>query len=193
MRYRSYYYDIDSGLYYLQSRYYDPELGRFLNADSYASTGQGLLGCNMFAYCRNNPISRKDASGTEDVSVEDFNQDNNPLNDLGNPTGSGTGGIGGGGNGGTRIYRYGYDSAEKLVPTQTDVKSSTGLSFSTRPRPGSAVTTIEEVNSTGKLYAVQDSPSHVSVYPVGGTVGQWYDAGVHSIWTQALESVVRKN
>ena len=45
----------------------------------------------MFAYCRNNPVVRKDASGTEDVSVEDFNEDNNPLNDVGNPTGSGGG------------------------------------------------------------------------------------------------------
>ena len=45
----------------------------------------------MFAYCRNNPVSRKDTSGTEDVCATDFNEDNNPLNDIGNPTGSGTG------------------------------------------------------------------------------------------------------
>ena len=45
----------------------------------------------MFAYCGNNPVSRKDASGTEDVSCEDFNEDSNPLNDLGNPTGRGGG------------------------------------------------------------------------------------------------------
>ena len=63
LRYRSYYYDTESSLYYLQSRYYDPELGRFLNADSYASTGQGVLGNNMFAYCNNNPICRSDPSG----------------------------------------------------------------------------------------------------------------------------------
>ena len=51
----------------MQSRYYDPELGRFINADSYASTGQGILGNNMFAYCRNNPVCRIDISGTEDT------------------------------------------------------------------------------------------------------------------------------
>ena len=45
----------------------------------------------MFAYCRNNPVTRSDASGTEDVCVENFNEDNNPLNDLGNPTGGGSG------------------------------------------------------------------------------------------------------
>ena len=50
-------------MYYLQSRYYDPEIGRFINADVFPSTGQGLLGNNMFAYCGNNPVARADASG----------------------------------------------------------------------------------------------------------------------------------
>ena len=56
IRYRGYYYDTETGLYYLQSRYYDPEIGRFISPDSYASTGQGILGTNMFAYCGNNPV-----------------------------------------------------------------------------------------------------------------------------------------
>ena len=64
LRYRSYVNDNESGLYYLQSRYYDPKIGRFMNADSYTSTGQGPLGYNMFAYCLNNPISFADAGGT---------------------------------------------------------------------------------------------------------------------------------
>ena len=55
-RYRGYYYDTDTGWYYLNSRYNDPETGRFINADGYASTGQGMIGCNMFAYCNNNPV-----------------------------------------------------------------------------------------------------------------------------------------
>ena len=62
-RYRGYVYDNETGVYYLQSRYYDPEMGRFINADVFASTGQGLLGNNMFAYCGNNPIVRIDTSG----------------------------------------------------------------------------------------------------------------------------------
>ena len=52
-------------MYYLQSRYYDPEVGRFLNADAFASTGQGLLGNNMFAYCGNNPANYADPLGYE--------------------------------------------------------------------------------------------------------------------------------
>ena len=55
-RYRTYYYDTETGYYYLQSRYYNPEIGRFLNADGYISTGQGILSYNMFAYCENNPV-----------------------------------------------------------------------------------------------------------------------------------------
>ena len=62
-RYRSYVYDNETGLYYLQSRYYDPQLGRFINADAFASTGQGLLGNNMFAYCQNNPVVYADYEG----------------------------------------------------------------------------------------------------------------------------------
>lgn len=63
MRYRGYYYDTETGFYYLQSRYYDPEICRFINADSYASTGQGYMGYNMFAYCQNNPIAFADYNG----------------------------------------------------------------------------------------------------------------------------------
>lgn len=58
-----YIYDNETELYYLQSRYYDPELGRFISADRLLSTGLGLLGYNMFAYCTNNPVLFKDDSG----------------------------------------------------------------------------------------------------------------------------------
>ena len=64
LRYRGYYYDTETGFYYLQSRYYDPEICRFINADSYASTEQGFIGYNMFAYCDNNPVIRFDNGGT---------------------------------------------------------------------------------------------------------------------------------
>ena len=63
LRYRGYYYDTETGFYYLQSRYYDPEICRFINADSYASTGDGFTGLNMFAYCNNNPANRIDPDG----------------------------------------------------------------------------------------------------------------------------------
>ena len=75
LRYRGYYYDSETGFYYLQSRYYDPENHRFINADSYASTGQGFLGVNMFAYANNNPIIFGDAAGTVvDVVIAQYTE-----------------------------------------------------------------------------------------------------------------------
>ena len=63
LRYRGYVYDQETGFYYLNSRYYDPAVGRFISADNYPTTGQGLNGNNMFAYCGNNPVSRQDDGG----------------------------------------------------------------------------------------------------------------------------------
>lgn len=63
LRYRGYYYDSDTEFYYLQSRYYDAAICRFINADSYSSTGQGIIGYNMFAYCNNSPVIQADHTG----------------------------------------------------------------------------------------------------------------------------------
>ena len=61
--YRGYFYDYEMGLYYLQSRYYDPETGRFISADDCFSATDELLGCNLYSYCNNNPVMRIDAKG----------------------------------------------------------------------------------------------------------------------------------
>ena len=58
-------------------------MGRFINADAFAATGQGLLGNNMFAYCRNTPVYRMDAAGTWDICTKDSIDDNNPLDGMG--------------------------------------------------------------------------------------------------------------
>ena len=64
IRYRGYYQDTETGFYYLMSRYYDPVTHRFLNADGYFQTGQGVLDTNMSAYCANNPVNYFDPTGT---------------------------------------------------------------------------------------------------------------------------------
>ena len=64
LRYCSYVYDEETKLYYLQSRYYNPEICRFISADAFVSTVQGILGYNMFAYCGNNPVMRVDRTGS---------------------------------------------------------------------------------------------------------------------------------
>ena len=62
-RYRGYYYDTETGLYYLQSRYYDPQTGRFINADGLLGANGDLISYNLFTYCSNNPVMGYDPSG----------------------------------------------------------------------------------------------------------------------------------
>ena len=63
--YRGYRYDAETGLYYLNSRYYDPETGRFVNADDVSNIGADgeILSYNLFCYCLNNPANRIDNDG----------------------------------------------------------------------------------------------------------------------------------
>ena len=63
LRYRGYFQDPVTGYYYLQTRFYDASVGRFISPDKYVSTGQGLHGYNMFAYCNNNPVMLYDQYG----------------------------------------------------------------------------------------------------------------------------------
>ena len=108
LRYRGYVFDSETNLYYLQSRYYDPEMGRFISADAFTSTGQGLLGNNMFAYCRNNPVRRVDISGTADQDC----YDTDPLDEEDIlKTGQG-----GGGGDSTYSQAYGPSTAANTAP-----------------------------------------------------------------------------
>ena len=66
LRYRSYVYDDETGMYYLGSRYYNPTMCRFINADSVSVVHEAsgkLTDKNLFAYCDNNPVMRKDGGG----------------------------------------------------------------------------------------------------------------------------------
>ena len=238
-RYRGYYYDSELGFYYLNSRYYDPETGRFINTDGYVSTGSGLIGHNMFTYCGNNPVNRVDPMGqfwkelwaaftqtiqqasgyfavaagvsqvdtlapgpadaaagillfggvlvcagiaiyttvTAPATSTSISKTEEKSEAIPAPPPSST-----------VIYRYGGANPGNLTPKAKDKFS--GLSFSTIPMPGAAMTTIEALNATGVVRAVQDSPTHVSVRPVGATMEDWINAGSDSIWTQAVKSVV---
>ena len=74
-RYRGYYYDTETGFYYLQSRYYDPVVGRFISPDdeSYLGANGDLISYNLYAYCSNNPVMGYDPSGHWDwESIKTF-------------------------------------------------------------------------------------------------------------------------
>ena len=62
LRYRGYVYDTETGLYYLQSRYYNPTWGRFINADKQLAT-DSIIGLNLFVYCNDNPVNMYDPNG----------------------------------------------------------------------------------------------------------------------------------
>ena len=68
-RYRSYYYDKETDLYYLNSRYYNPKWGRFLNADRVIGTNENILSYNVYSYCNNNPIVYFDVEGQTAASA----------------------------------------------------------------------------------------------------------------------------
>ena len=64
IRYRGYYYDSETGFYYVSSRYYDPEVGRFISADEEISgVGGDIRGYNLYSYCFNNPVNMSDLDG----------------------------------------------------------------------------------------------------------------------------------
>ena len=236
---------VETGLYLTGTRYYDPVIGRFINADAYVSTGQGVLGNNMFAYCGNNPVNRVDLTGQFWSTIWEFAKaavteigkaiglmspayagcgsaaladGPLPFGDIVAVTGVTLLTVGAIGYGiyqasqapatsipktdeksdaipatppsQTVIYRYGGTNPGNLTPKAKDMYS--GLSFSTIPMPGAAMTTIEALNATGVVYAVQDGATHISVRPVGATMEDWINVGSSSIWTQAVKSVVIK-
>ena len=126
-RYRGYYYDTELGFYYINSRYYDPETGRFLNEDGYVSTGQGILGYNMFAYCRNEPVFRKDAYGTEDVCVEIYDEDTDLLDELMAKPSAGSN------SGGSSGKTGGHSGGSKGSSSSTGCGGSTNRASNTTP------------------------------------------------------------
>ena len=66
-RYRGYYYDNETGMYYLRSRYYDPGVRRFISADT--QINKSMLGTNLYAYCENEPIGMLDLNGNSAIAI----------------------------------------------------------------------------------------------------------------------------
>ena len=115
LMYRGYYYDKDLGLYYLISRYYDANTCRFISADGYVSTGQGLTGYNMFAYCGNNPVNRVDSTGDSWVGLLAL----------------------------AAFLLVNLTSSEQQVPTEEEVQAATAAADRAKPRLNDSKTSID--------------------------------------------------
>ena len=135
LTYRGYYYESDMSMYYLQSRYYDSNTGRFINADSILV--DSLLGYNQFAYCENNPVNKVDPTGYFANCVDydgnyDFLDDSDKFagrcsSGSGNSVSSNVGNSGvGNGSGGNGSSSY-IDNAKNSVISSNAHSTSRGV------------------------------------------------------------------
>ena len=185
-RYRGYYYDNETKWYYLNSRYYNPEWGRFLNADGIIGANRDLLSYNLYAYCSNNPVVFCDLNGTSvgltipwavpalkaiadaliSIATVTFKAvtiaagvavASDVINKSSNSANHTTDQ--------TVIYRKGSSTNQNLTPRLTDTD---GLSFTTiKPDGKYTVTTVEAINDTQLLMVYRDlkKPTHYLVIP----------------------------
>ena len=152
IRYRGYYYDTETGWYYLQSRYYDPQVKRFINVDGLINLNSPFLGSNIYAYCNNNPVMASDHSGYfSDYDV--YGSHRNP----------------GGG------YQYGFSEEDYItngvVTIQTDInlnwKNNGGIeppiqlaTPNRRPNTGEPGSTYKAPNGDERTYGSDGMPQH---------------------------------
>ena len=160
IRYRGYYYDAETGLYYLQSRYYDTVTKRYINPDGYVFTGQDMQSGNMFAYCGNQPVDRCDQTGNRWEVAE--------------------GGYGGGGGGGllvsaayviavTATAGIAYATAASQLNIQQRQSTQLIKRFSSVLTAASiASSAYKQLDKNQSIYTLTDS-NHQVVY-VGRTV-----------------------
>ncbi|MCX4255216.1 MAG: hypothetical protein OSJ63_08160, partial [Bacilli bacterium] len=146
-RYRSYYYDKETNLYYLNSRYYNPEWGRFINADSIIGTKDDHVGYNLYSYCENNPINRTDSDGNIAGAIV------SGIAALGTVGTAIVGGLIVGG-----LYLATREIVKSVVVTATDLKSL----VSSKPK-------TKEQQGIHNVYVLTDKNNNQKVEYVGRT------------------------
>ena len=147
LRYRGYVYDSECDLYYLQSRYYDPSIGRYLNHDVLFDYNVGIRGYNLFAYCGNSPVFRLDPYGRASIGAD---EDADITNDVvSEKEGGGTGVNYGNPN---PAPFYGGSGASGNSPgasnggNTSNATSSTSNSGYTTPSGGGGISGSQQVN-----------------------------------------------
>ena len=158
-RYRGYYYDTETELYYLNSRYYDPMVGRFLNADSVVpNVGGNIKGYNVFIYCVNNPVNMVDSSGhypkkmTEKLKMYQKSQ---------------------------KESKKASDSNESSYVTRSHITTPTYM-FDAGPafgKIGFSITTTSDEDNHDWMYTYVDSGNDETRYGGEITAGDWLAIG----------------
>ena len=148
LRYRGYVYDTEFGLYYLQSRYYNPEMGRFLSSDTVFDRDTGLQGYDLFAYCGNNPVNRIDISGADSVDFEDDGEEIDEEVPKGGLTSGGAGPQGTG--------DWGYTSLPNRSSSSPPDGSCTNSNSTNTNTPGTADNPLTNIVYTDKVMQQMD-------------------------------------
>ncbi|ERK31240.1 DNRLRE domain-containing protein [Clostridium intestinale] len=157
-RYRGYRYDNETGMYYLQSRYYNPEWGRFINADGLIGQTGELLGHNLFAYCKNNPVLLKDENGFRPMVAT--NWDDEIAISRGLPIQSAS-----------QIVK---NNNSKVLPNKNQ-----SFNYGASAAKGFKSGALDELASVGAGYVVKGTPTFVQYGKgVGGYVSK-YSAGAN--------------
>jgi RHS repeat-associated protein len=140
IRYRGYIYDKNTEFYYLQTRYYDPQTMRFISPDILVSTGQGVLGWNMYAYCLNNPVNMEDPGGMLPGFLKKLMSADHVGGSL-----------------------YGGGSSKPKVVTSTTSSSSSGTTRATRTT--TTTTTQAQTRTTTTTATTQTTTGQSSAQP----------------------------
>ena len=172
-RYRGYYFDTETGFYYLQSRYYNPQWGRFLNADGYVNANGDLIGYNMYAYCSNNPVMYVDPTGESATLVV--------LAIL--ATSFLTGVI-------SAVFNLGEESSSNPSMTQAEAIGALAEGFITGFSLGLAASILAATGATGGCV--------IGIYAIAGGVGSLMGSVTYSLiaeqdWKEAGVRAIKKS
>lgn len=171
-RYRGYYYDSDIDLYYLQSRYYDPEVGRFINCDdvNYIGYSEWSISYNPFVYCENNPVNGSDPLGNS--FIERLKLIFSSI-----------------------ISYFNTNSVSVLSPTSYDwFESSITMGNALKEAAGAKKSTAIMVHSGNFAFQWKNLRSkYVIIHTHGSSIGIYGVDGEEIITTKDMNSIVRNN
>ena len=168
--YRGYYYDTETGLYYCQSRYYDPEVDRWLNADSVLiGIGGDFRGNNLFTYCINNPVNFCDPMGYWPDWDVLFNS--NFLQKMIQPPMVDTSLLK------RAVSRASVNHVNRIHVTTPEAMLDGGTFIG---KVGVSATVTEQDNEPGLLYTYEDIGNDEIKTGAGVNIGGWLGTGIGS-------------